>query len=112
MEAVHHYEGTVNQVMGDGIMALFGAPLALTRERGQRGSEAWALRLLGETAARVDPPPIEQADHSFGQAMALATELGTPPRRPLPPRPRQAVPLGTATGAGPRVSRDCDDDVP
>jgi class 3 adenylate cyclase len=28
MEAVHCYEGTVNQVMGDGIMALFGAPLA------------------------------------------------------------------------------------
>src|SRR5262245_50133117 len=29
MEAVHRYEGTVNQVMGDGIMALFGAPVAL-----------------------------------------------------------------------------------
>jgi len=29
MEAVYRYEGTVNQVMGDGIMALFGAPLAL-----------------------------------------------------------------------------------
>jgi class 3 adenylate cyclase/tetratricopeptide (TPR) repeat protein len=29
MEAVHRYEGTVNQVMGDGIMALFGAPLAV-----------------------------------------------------------------------------------
>jgi class 3 adenylate cyclase/tetratricopeptide (TPR) repeat protein len=28
MEAVHRYEGTVNHVMGDGIMALFGAPLA------------------------------------------------------------------------------------
>ena len=28
MEAVHRYEGTVNQVMGNGIMALFGAPLA------------------------------------------------------------------------------------
>jgi len=28
MEAVHRLEGTVNQVMGDGIMALFGAPLA------------------------------------------------------------------------------------
>ncbi|HSF29833.1 MAG TPA: adenylate/guanylate cyclase domain-containing protein [Candidatus Tectomicrobia bacterium] len=28
MEAVHRYEGTVNQVMGDGIMAWFGAPLA------------------------------------------------------------------------------------
>ncbi|HYB42480.1 MAG TPA: adenylate/guanylate cyclase domain-containing protein, partial [Candidatus Methylomirabilis sp.] len=28
IEAVHHYEGTVNQIMGDGIMALFGAPVA------------------------------------------------------------------------------------
>ena len=27
MEAVHRYEGTVNQVMGDGIMALFGKRL-------------------------------------------------------------------------------------
>jgi class 3 adenylate cyclase/tetratricopeptide (TPR) repeat protein len=29
MAAVHEYDGLVNQVMGDGIMALFGAPLAL-----------------------------------------------------------------------------------
>ena len=28
MEAVHHYEGMVNRVMGDGLMALFGAPVA------------------------------------------------------------------------------------
>ena len=28
MEAVHRYEGTVNHILGDGIMALFGAPLA------------------------------------------------------------------------------------
>lgn len=28
IEAVHHYEGTVNNVMGDGVMALFGAPIA------------------------------------------------------------------------------------
>src|SRR5215468_8391936 len=27
MDAVHRYEGTVNQVLGDGIMALFGAPI-------------------------------------------------------------------------------------
>ena len=28
MEAVHRYEGTVNNILGDGIMALFGAPLS------------------------------------------------------------------------------------
>ena len=28
LEAVHRYEGTVNHISGDGIMALFGAPLA------------------------------------------------------------------------------------
>ena len=35
MEAVHRYEGTVNQVMGDGIMALFGAPLAHEEHAGR-----------------------------------------------------------------------------
>ncbi len=33
MEAVHRYEGTVNQVMGDGIMALFGAPTVAATSR-------------------------------------------------------------------------------
>jgi len=47
MEAVHRYEGTVNQVMGDGIMAIFGAPLA---------HEDHAARLLCRPAdARVHP---------------------------------------------------------
>ena len=43
MEAVHRYEGTVNQVMGDGIMALFGAPLA-HEDHAARGCYA-ALRM-------------------------------------------------------------------
>jgi class 3 adenylate cyclase/tetratricopeptide (TPR) repeat protein len=43
MEAVHWYEGTVNQVMGDGIMALFGAPLA-QEDHALRGCYA-ALRM-------------------------------------------------------------------
>ena len=43
MEAVHRYEGTVNQVMGDGIMALFGAPVA-HEDHAVRGCYA-ALRM-------------------------------------------------------------------
>jgi class 3 adenylate cyclase/tetratricopeptide (TPR) repeat protein len=46
MEAVHHYEGTVNQVLGDGIMALFGAPLA-HEDHALRGCYA-ALAMQGE----------------------------------------------------------------
>ena len=47
MEAVHRYEGTVNQVMGDGIMALFGAPTSPMRttrcERAMRRSGCRSL---------------------------------------------------------------------
>jgi class 3 adenylate cyclase/tetratricopeptide (TPR) repeat protein len=43
MEAVHHYEGMVNQVMGDGIMALFGAPIG-HEDHAVRGCYA-ALRM-------------------------------------------------------------------
>ena len=48
MEAVHRYEGTVNQVMGDGIMALFGAPLA-HEDHAVRACYA-ALRMQGSVA--------------------------------------------------------------
>jgi len=51
MEAVHRYEGTVNQVMGDGIMALFGAPLA-HEDHAVRACYA-ALRMQ-ESVTRLD----------------------------------------------------------
>ena len=49
IEAVHRYEGTVNRVMGDGIMALFGAPIA-HEDHAVRACYA-ALRMQ-ETVAR------------------------------------------------------------
>jgi predicted ATPase/class 3 adenylate cyclase len=49
MEAVHRYEGTVNQVLGDGIMALFGAPLA-HEDHAIRAGYA-ALRMQEQIAA-------------------------------------------------------------
>src|SRR5215813_4575810 len=48
MEAVHRYEGTINQVMGDGIMALFGAPIA-HEDHAVRACYA-ALRMQGSVA--------------------------------------------------------------
>ena len=44
IEAVHRYEGTVNQVMGDGIMALFGAPLAHEDHAVRAGYAALAMQ--------------------------------------------------------------------
>ena len=52
MEAVHRYEGTVNQVVGDGIMALFGAPLA-NEDHAVRACYA-ALRMQAHVSAFGD----------------------------------------------------------
>jgi len=63
MEAVHRYEGTVNQVMGDGIMAIFGAPVA-HEDHGVRACYA-ALRMqasvkqYAEEIHRTEGVPIQ-----------------------------------------------------
>jgi class 3 adenylate cyclase/tetratricopeptide (TPR) repeat protein len=53
--------------------------LAHAREHQERGNEAYALRLLGNIAARCEPPDVEQAEASYQQALALAEELGMRP---------------------------------
>jgi hypothetical protein len=53
--------------------------LTLARERGERGFEAWALRLLAEIAARREPPDVASAEDLFRQAMARAVELDMQP---------------------------------
>jgi class 3 adenylate cyclase/tetratricopeptide (TPR) repeat protein len=52
---------------------------ALAHERQERGHEAYALRLLGEIAARRDPLQVELAAAHYQQALALAEELGMQP---------------------------------
>jgi tetratricopeptide (TPR) repeat protein len=49
--------------------------LALSHEHCERGSEAWALRVLGEIAVHSDPPEIEHAETHYCQALSLAEEL-------------------------------------
>jgi class 3 adenylate cyclase/tetratricopeptide (TPR) repeat protein len=59
--------------------ALAEHTLALTRAHQERGNEAYALRLLGEIAARREPPERDQAGDDYRQALALAEELGMRP---------------------------------
>ena len=49
------------------------------RERGERGHEACALRLIGEVSSHRNHPNIEAAEAHLLQAMALADELGMRP---------------------------------
>jgi tetratricopeptide (TPR) repeat protein len=59
--------------------ALTAGTLALTRTHQERGHQAYALRLLGDIAARREPPDVEHAAASYQQALALAEELGMRP---------------------------------
>jgi tetratricopeptide (TPR) repeat protein len=45
------------------------------RQHQERGHEAWALRLLGEIDAHLDPPAVESAETYYRQALSLANEL-------------------------------------
>ncbi|MGH2609184.1 MAG: ATP-binding protein, partial [Tepidiformaceae bacterium] len=51
----------------------------LARERGERGHEAWALRLLGHIASHHHRPDVATAEAHYGAARALASELGMRP---------------------------------
>src|SRR5260370_15212099 len=70
MDAVHRYEGTVNQVMGDGIMALFGAPLA-HEDHAVRACYA-ALRMQ-ETVTRY----ADQIQRSQGAPVTIRVGLNS-----------------------------------
>src|SRR6266542_1798157 len=70
MEAVHRYEGTVNQVMGDRIMALFGAPVA-HEDHAVRGCYA-ALRMQELVKGYA-----EQAFRTHGVAVRIRVGLNS-----------------------------------
>jgi len=100
MEAVHEYEGTVNQVMGDGIMALFGAPVALEdhavraclaglrmqeavrrhADALSRGSDSAAVRIRvglnsGEVVVRAIGSDLHMDYTAVGQTTHLAARM-------------------------------------
>ena len=61
------------------VQQLAQCALTLSQVHQERGNQAYALRLLGESAARRDPPGVESAASYYHQALALAEELGMRP---------------------------------
>jgi class 3 adenylate cyclase/tetratricopeptide (TPR) repeat protein len=70
LDTVHRYEGTINQFLGDGVMALFGAPVAL---------EDHALRAVQAALEIQDRIAAGAADFRarFGAAPALRIGLNS-----------------------------------
>ena len=125
MEAVHRYEGTVNQVLGDGIMALFGAPIAhedhalracyaalamqTAMRRYARGgaarpwpgdADARGPELCGEVVVRTIGNDLHMDYSAVGQTTHLAArmeQLATPGQYPADGGDPAA---GGGTGAG------------
>src|SRR5262249_9708193 len=56
-----------------------GQCLAYTRARGERGYEAYALRLLGEVGSHRDPSDVKTAEGHYREAGSLAADLGMRP---------------------------------
>jgi tetratricopeptide (TPR) repeat protein len=75
------HRGTACLLSGrlDSALALGDEALTLAREHGERGHEAWALRLLGEIASQSDPLDARQAERYYRDASALANALGMRP---------------------------------
>ena len=74
--------------------ALAERALALARQHEERGNQAYALRLLGEIAARREPPERDPAEAHYRQALIQANELGM---RPLQAHCRRGLGMLYAT---------------
>jgi len=70
IEAVHRYEGTVHRIMGDGIMALFGAPLAV-EDHAVRA--CYAGLTMQEAVCRY----ADEVQHSHGVHVAIRVGLNS-----------------------------------
>jgi class 3 adenylate cyclase len=70
MDAVHRYEGTVNQVLGEGIMALFGAPVA----HEDHAVRACYAALAMQEAIR---PYSEELHHAHGTEVQVRVGLNS-----------------------------------
>ena len=80
MDAIHQHDGFVNQVRGDGVMALFGAPIAIEDHAVQACRAALAMQASIDELNRKGPSDIalrigmnsgEVVIHSIGNNLAM-----------------------------------------
>jgi len=71
LDAVHRFEGTINQFTGDGVMALFGAPIA----HEDHAVRAVAAALAMQTTAREYSETL-QRERGFSLSMRIGLNTG------------------------------------
>jgi DNA-binding NtrC family response regulator/tetratricopeptide (TPR) repeat protein len=76
---IHLSEGYLRANRIEDAIRLAGQARDFARNHKLRAHEAWALRTLGEIAARRDPAVTEGAETYYRQALGLAEELGMRP---------------------------------
>jgi Adenylate and Guanylate cyclase catalytic domain len=121
MAAVHRYEGTVNQVMGDGIMALFGAPIT-HEDHAVRGCYAAlamqeAIRRYSAEVRREPCPRGRRGADCRGHGsprdphggLVGGRSAGLAPRRPVQGSPPTRTGHGHRSGGGPPALFSLDD---
>jgi len=107
-KGVHHFEGTINQYTGDGIMALFGAPIA-HEDHARRACYA-ALHLREELRRYAEglkrTPEIMVSGDGSTRAGTAPTRGPTsrPAHSPVPGRRFRAMVRGLALPKGVRTS--------
>jgi class 3 adenylate cyclase len=82
MAAVHRYEGTVNQVMGNGIMALFGAPMTSVKHSAAEVQRTRGVPIhirvglnSGEVVVRAIGNDLHMDYSAIGQTTHLAARM-------------------------------------
>ena len=96
MDAVYRYEGYVAQALGDGIFALFGAPIA-HEDHPQRALYA-ALRMQDEMRRYADQVRLKQGTALSLRVVRFGMPMSRPPGTINPPA------LGTRTGSARTVA--------
>jgi hypothetical protein len=76
MDAVHRFEGTVNQVLGDGIMALFGAPIAHEDHALRACYAALAMQAAMRAYTEGNPFFLEESVRTLEETRVLVGKSG------------------------------------